>query len=52
MTATLPGSFCESDCYKHDPFPGDQPTIIKFDDKVIVQYVKYRLFNILLFGKG
>ncbi len=32
LTVTLPGSYCES--YEHDPFPGDQPTIVQFEDQV------------------
>ncbi|XP_064394848.1 serine/threonine-protein kinase ATR-like [Halichondria panicea] len=31
LTVTLPGSYCES--YEHDPFPGDQPTIVQFEDQ-------------------
>ncbi len=47
MTATLPGSYCESDSYQHDPFPGHQPTIVLFDDKVNLQL---RSFIIILFN--
>ncbi len=32
MTVTLPGSYCEA--YEHDPFPGDQPAIVRFEDQV------------------
>ena len=32
MTVTLPGSYGES--YDHNPFPGIQPSIVRFDDKV------------------
>jgi len=32
MTVTLPGSYGTSD--EHNPFPGAQPTIVQFDEKV------------------
>ena len=32
MTVTLPGSYGE--IYEHDPFPGEQPIIVQFEEKV------------------
>lgn len=51
MTATLPGSYFESDSREHDPFPGDQPMIMQFEDKVLHRY-SCLVFNPFLVNEG